>query len=277
MKRWDEGANSFSISRLEVEKESLKKVLAYSKEFMQLQREELDYQKITENLLEICGGKFAAFNLHDEEGKSFTTMAIAGNQKMIQFGLKLVGLCSGKMKWEHDELREQRMKGRTTTRFSSVGELSGGALSKVLVEKAMERLGVGEAVVIKILSGEKMLGDFTLFMSKDQTLEQQEIAEIFSNQVGLVIERQRMEKQLSDQNNLLTNLSKQVPGTLFQAKLSPEGVFEFVYISDGVQEICEVSPKEVLENPNAVLSHIHPDDYDRDPPLPGGKKQRSGH
>jgi len=263
MSRMDEGRNRFGSNLAEVEKESLKKVLAYSQGFMQLQREELDYQRITENLLEISGGKFAAFNLYDEEGKSFTTMGIAGNQKMIQLGLKLVGLCNGKMKWDHDDIREQKMKGKTTTRFSSVAELSGGVLSKYLVEKATERLGIGEAAVIKILSGEKILGDFTVFMSMGDTLEQQEIAELFSNQVGLVIERKRMEKQLSDRNNLLTKLSQQVPGTLFQARLGPEGVFEFVYISDGVQEVCEVSPEEVMGNPNVVFSHIHPDDYQR--------------
>jgi len=263
MSRMDQERNRFGSNLAEVEKESLKKVLAYSEDFMQLQREEPDYQGITENLLEICGGKFAAFNLYDEERKSFTTMAIAGNQKMIQLGLKLVGLCNGKMKWDHDDMREQKMKGQTTTRFSSVAELSGGVLPKSLVEKATERLDIGEAAVIKILSGEKILGDFTVFMSEGKTLEQQEIAEIFSNQVGLVIERQRMEKQLSDQNNLLTKLSQQVPGTLFQARLSPEGVFEFIYISDGVQDVCEVSPKEVMENPDVVFSHIHPDDYRR--------------
>ncbi|NBG88281.1 bifunctional diguanylate cyclase/phosphohydrolase [Isachenkonia alkalipeptolytica] len=263
MNRKDDDSNHGKNSALEAKKRSLEKVLAYSRDFIQLQNKELDFPKITEDFLEISRGKFAAFNLYDDRGENFTTEAIAGDEELIQLGVKLAGLCCGRMTWNHDEAREQKMRGKTTTRFSSVADLAGGVLSRNLVKKAAKRLNIGETVVIKIMNKEKTLGDFTVFMGEGESFDQQEIAEIFSNQVGMVLERQKVEKQLSEQNRLFTRLSQQVPGAFFQARLKNAGELEFLFISDGVQELCEVSPEEVRRNPPVVFSHIHPEDFQR--------------
>jgi light-regulated signal transduction histidine kinase (bacteriophytochrome) len=60
----------------------------------------------------------------------------------------------------------------------------------------------------------------------------------------------------------LDKLTLQVPGVLYQFKLLPNGQSCFPYASNGLNDIFEVMPHEVLTDASAVFAVLHPDDYD---------------
>ncbi|MBL8622806.1 MAG: PAS domain S-box protein [Myxococcales bacterium] len=62
---------------------------------------------------------------------------------------------------------------------------------------------------------------------------------------------------------LLTNLSLQVPGVIYQYQLLPDGRSRFPFASDAIADIYEVTPGEVRGDAAAVFARLHPDDYDR--------------
>ncbi|MCX6121958.1 MAG: PAS domain S-box protein [Ignavibacteriales bacterium] len=77
-----------------------------------------------------------------------------------------------------------------------------------------------------------------------------------------ITERKQAEEQLTQSRDLLTNLSRLVPGVIYQYRLFPDGHSAFPYSSPGINDIYEVTPEEVREDATPVFGRLHPDDYD---------------
>ena len=60
----------------------------------------------------------------------------------------------------------------------------------------------------------------------------------------------------------LDKLTSQLPGALYQLKLFPDGRLCFPYISNGMNDVFEIMPHQVLTDASAVFNLLHPDDYD---------------
>jgi hypothetical protein len=56
------------------EKKILQTIVATSEEFLQAAGKELNYQKINDNILDISGAQYAAFNLYEEDGRNYRTV-----------------------------------------------------------------------------------------------------------------------------------------------------------------------------------------------------------
>ncbi|WP_161629066.1 sensor domain-containing diguanylate cyclase [Litchfieldella anticariensis] len=55
-------------------------------------------------------------------------------------------------------------------------------------------------------------------------------------------------------------LSEQLPGILFQYRLSPEGLFGFPLVSARMQPMFGIAAEEVMRDPWQMLSRVHPED-----------------
>ncbi len=118
------------------EKDALANLLSVSEGFLENFELGIDYQKITENLLRISGGKYAVFNLFDKNGKDFTTMSLCGLNENIQkitsiFGFDIVGKT-----WPYDEARQAQIKDNLITHFPSLLDLIGNAIPKTATQIA---------------------------------------------------------------------------------------------------------------------------------------------
>ena len=80
------------------------------------------------------------------------------------------------------------------------------------------------------------------------------------NVLRAMVETRTAELQAS--YNHLYKWSQQVPGVIYQFKLSADGHFSFPYASEGIRDIYEVTPELVHDNAYPVLRVLHPDDYD---------------
>lgn len=77
-----------------------------------------------------------------------------------------------------------------------------------------------------------------------------------------ITERKRVEKELAQSHDLLANLTRQVPGVVYQYRLYPDRRSAFPYSSPGMNDIYEVTPEDVREDATPVFGRLHPDDYD---------------
>lgn len=66
--------------------------------------------------------------------------------------------------------------------------------------------------------------------------------------------------ELKRAQELLTRLTDQVPGVVYQYRLYPDGRSRFPYASSGMELIYEVTSEEVREDATPVFGRIHPDD-----------------
>jgi two-component system, NtrC family, sensor kinase len=55
-------------------------------------------------------------------------------------------------------------------------------------------------------------------------------------------------------------LADNLPGMLYQFRLSPDGSFSFPFVSLGSRELFELAPDEIRENGLRLVSLIHPED-----------------
>jgi signal transduction histidine kinase/CheY-like chemotaxis protein len=61
----------------------------------------------------------------------------------------------------------------------------------------------------------------------------------------------------------LNRLSESVPGFLFQYQMWPDGSVCFPFASQGVQEIYEFTPEEIMEDASKAFERFHPEDLER--------------
>lgn len=70
-----------------------------------------------------------------------------------------------------------------------------------------------------------------------------------------------MSEQLRQTADLITNLTNEVPGLVFQYRRLQDGTAFFSYVSAGVQDIYELTPGQLADNASMLDSLIHPDDH----------------
>ena len=73
----------------------------------------------------------------------------------------------------------------------------------------------------------------------------------------------RVVRQREASSSLLRDLTDQVPGMLFQLKLSPDGHTFFTYVSKGFLETYGLHSDQLPIDASKIFSYQHPDDRDR--------------
>lgn len=71
-----------------------------------------------------------------------------------------------------------------------------------------------------------------------------------------------MAERLRESASLVTNLTNEVPGLVFQCRRTPDGHTCFPYASAGIAEIYELAPAQIAAHGHAIEALIHPDDLD---------------
>lgn len=75
-----------------------------------------------------------------------------------------------------------------------------------------------------------------------------------------VTHEKSMQMELQKRDALLANLTKWVPGMLYQLILQPDGKAWFPYASQGIHDVYGISPEAAREDASLATRHIHPED-----------------
>jgi PAS domain S-box-containing protein len=78
-----------------------------------------------------------------------------------------------------------------------------------------------------------------------------------------ISEKKATENWLRESDELLKNLSKQIPGVIYQYQINPDGSGCFPFASERIIDIYGVTPEEVREDATPVIDNLHPDDKER--------------
>ncbi len=69
-----------------------------------------------------------------------------------------------------------------------------------------------------------------------------------------------MSERLQQTVDLITSLTNEVPGLVFQYRVLPNGDSFFSYASAGIADIYELTPEQVMTSAASIHERIHPDD-----------------
>ena len=75
-----------------------------------------------------------------------------------------------------------------------------------------------------------------------------------------ISEQQKLQEELLQINKKLTKLSDTIPAMIYQYQLYPDGSSRFPYASVGIEDIYEVTPKQVMDDAQSVFDVVYPDD-----------------
>ncbi|HRQ76050.1 MAG TPA: PAS domain-containing protein [Phycisphaerales bacterium] len=83
---------------------------------------------------------------------------------------------------------------------------------------------------------------------------------------GIVIDvtdRKLAEIALRESEVRLHRIASQVPGALYQFRIAQDGTRSFPFISNGIRDLCGISPMDTIENSSIIMQQILPEDVDR--------------
>jgi PAS domain S-box-containing protein len=75
-----------------------------------------------------------------------------------------------------------------------------------------------------------------------------------------ISEQKYLMQKLQESGKLLRELSEQVPGIVFQLRLSPDGRFRFPFISKALDDLYGAAPQTAHEDASPLFDYVHPDD-----------------
>ncbi len=222
----------------------------------------LDMQKIAEQLRLLSGAKYAVFNQIDEDGRTFTTRAVAADEQHLTHAVKTLGFELIGKKWEFTNSREDMMAaGAKIHYFPALHQLLGDSQQSPTYQFIEEQFQLGSVYVLQIMKNDVLLGDFTLMMAKDRLISNQNLVEIFVRQVGLVLDRNQKEMALRNQSALLNGLLDSIPDTIFYK--DPDSVylgcnkrFE-TYVGRNRAEIIGKTDEDLFEPERAKIFREH--------------------
>ncbi|NCB44352.1 MAG: diguanylate cyclase, partial [Clostridia bacterium] len=121
-------------------------------------------------------------------------------------GLKILG-----RKWGYDSVREEKIQNRHITFFPNLRELVGGVIDTEIVFGLEKSLQIGQVAVAKIQKDDTIFGDFTLFFREGVAFKNENLFHLYISQLGLFIEKTRLEQSLRDSQNRFYTLAEYAP------------------------------------------------------------------
>jgi len=231
------------ITKERLQLSALKDMTLLSEEFLQMNEQELNYQKVTDDFLKISGAKYAVFNLFDEDGESFTTKAISGDKGIIKKATDMLGFKLEGKKWEKDPVRAEKIKEHTITRFPSMNGISAGVVPKPILTLLEKTFKVGQVVLVKITKNYVMLGDFTLIMAAGDLFDRDNVATLYTRQLGLVIERTRTQAEIIEAKENFRSMFNTTPDASIITRIS-DGLI--VNVNEGFTALAGYAPEEAI-------------------------------
>ncbi len=241
------------ISQSKKEKESIEKIIKSSEKFLQPSKE-VDYEEITDIFMEISGAKYVAFNLYDEDGEVYTTLTVSGIDENFKKAVDLLGFNPIGKNWPHDQVRAEKIKGKTKTSFSCLSELTGDVISKSAVKMLEKNFKLGEVVLIKIIKDNIMIGDFTFLMASGVKIKNTNLVEVYTKQVGLFITRKKSENLALEKTEELEDFFNVSQDLL--CITDEKG--KFIKVNKASRKILGYSPEKLEKK--KFLDFVHTDD-----------------
>ena len=78
-----------------------------------------------------------------------------------------------------------------------------------------------------------------------------------------ITERREAENALKRSEELLRQITSQIPGMVYRLLVRRDGTREYSYVSPGVEALFGISVEQVMQDGNLLYAHIHPEDLSR--------------
>ena len=255
--------SSRDITHQKREEEQLKTMIHSTQRLLEVTAD-MAPQAIAEDMRSLTGAAYVALNQFDDNGRDFTTLALAGASDHLMKAANMIGFNPVGKEWPHDPDRLAKMQRSTLTTFESLSDLTGEALPARLVRQLEKSFDIGQSVIINIKKNEKLMGDFTLILSRSKKLENPELATLYATQVGMYLERLNNLRKLKDERQRLTDIIEATHVGTFEYNMQTgKTAYNERWAEMLGYTLAELQPTSI----NNWKNLVHPEDHQKARPI----------
>jgi len=235
------------------------KIIDVAKMFLQEPLSEITHQKVCDTARDVCSAKYVIFNLYEDDGKCYTSVAASGVGDVVGKVSKILGFNIANRKWGDDPVKAEKIAKKTITKFKTLQELSGDKIPKSLMLDLEKTFNFGITYVAKIKKESKMIGDFTLIYEKGKDIQNEGLMELYVQLVGMFVSRKKAEE----------DFKKSYERSMLVLDGSRDGIWDWelksdeLFLSKRWKEIVGYRENELENKPEVFESLLHPDDKER--------------
>ena len=228
---------------------------------------DVDYQKIAKRARTISGAAAVVLNLYDVENEKAQVKAFESERGVLSKVIATLGFnILGK---EYHSTRNRRKKGNHAGIFyyKKLSEYAGDSFSLMLMNTVQRIFFIDHITVSLIKKGDEVLGDLSFFMGEDSYINDETSLEVFSQQVGFFLYKEKVEKEKIQSQKELED-SEQKYRMIFMQ--SPVGIFRanaegrFLELNPALAKMLGYdSPQEVLEQVKKKDIQLYVDKHSR--------------
>lgn len=167
------------ITRHVQENNALKQLVNVSHRFVSTGSDLLMNQQFLDQIRDFTGAKAVALNLMENDGESYTTVALSGMDEMLERSLDILGFHPVGRKWPMTDQRRDLFKQSNPRVFDGIDPLIDGALPKRLVKNLLRIFSLGEVVLFKIEKDGVLYGDLTIVMEQGKQANRLGLVELY--------------------------------------------------------------------------------------------------
>ena len=235
------------------------KIIDVAKMFLEDAASEISYQKVCDTARDVCFAKYAIFNLYEDDGKSFSSVAVSGVGDVAGKVSKILGFDIENKKWGDDPVRVEKIAEKTITKFETLKELTGKKVPRSLMTVVEKTFNVGFTYVAKIEKESKIIGDFTLICEQGSGLQNEGLMELYVQLVGMFISRKKSEELLV----------KSYEQYLLAVEGNHDGIWDWdlksgqLFLSKRWKKILGYEDSEIANHIDSFRENIYDDDRPR--------------
>jgi PAS domain S-box-containing protein len=169
----------------------VKELLKLSRDLLDFDGVEADYQEITNDLCKLAGASYGVFSIYSEDEKSFRNRAIYGSPEQLNSLYKLLGFNLPNKDWKVSHQRNLGTIGGEPVRFNGLYDLTNGEISEEVCTLIEKRLNIDCFYVIEINSGNRIIGEYILGFEKDRKLRNASAISALANMTGISMNRNK--------------------------------------------------------------------------------------
>jgi PAS domain S-box-containing protein len=230
------------------------KLAGIAQSFLTYTPDSINYQYIIDTACEIAGATYGTFNVFEENGRDFSTLAFSGLNPRVKRAAETLGIQLTGRRWKYDPVREAKIKHQKTTLFQTLSQLTGDVFAPKIVDTIASTFHICRLAVVKTEKQGRLLGDFTLLFTKENQLQNQALLETYADMTGLLLDRLHHEHETARERTKLVQITQQVTDIVWQSDLQLNNT----YISPSVERILGFSVDEYLKMPIGKRHPLHP-------------------
>ncbi len=227
--------------------------------FLDEELEKISFSRIADIMRQICSARVVIFNLYQEDGRKYRTMALSAEMEDTRQIKAVLGFDVVGHVWDFNPAKGQGVSGSTMKVFESLVGITGDRIDREKIGILETELELGKVHLAIIRKENRIIGDFLLILGKKQEFINEGLVLLYSKLVGLFISRRKAEEmvQISHERYMLA------------VRGNRDGIWDWdissgdLFLSERWKEMLGYQDSEIPNKIESFQDNLHPEDQPR--------------